>query len=214
MREKTIGHYWVFRYVVFVSIGLILARFLNHVLLEALTIFLWPLLLLSLLALMIVGVIWAIVFWWRCGKQGIFQQGRWRRSLPLIVQLGAVVVTLVVPFEQFWLSLNFHQHLQARQQVVALVQSNQLPFKLNNISTVPPAYRETTIKGEIQTLRSSKGLYVLFFTSRGFGGAEGFLYSENGQPPAKDLASGYQVVEQRPIDGNWYYVRIGDVIPD
>jgi hypothetical protein len=214
MREKTIGHYWVFRYVVFVSIGLILARVLNDVLLEALTIFLWPLLLLALAGLTIVGIIWAIVFWRRCAKQGIFQQGRWRRSLPLVVQLAAVVVVLVVPFEQFWLSLNFHQHLQARQQVVALVQSNQLPPQLNNISTVPPAYRETTIQGEIQTLRSSKGLYVLFFTARGLGGAEGFLYSENGQPPAKNLVSGYQVVEQRPIDRNWYYVRIGEDVPD
>lgn len=90
VQAKPIWRYAVFQYVVLLSVGLLLTRFLNFVLLKRLTIFLWPLLWLGLLLLAIGGIIWSIVFW-----QHRTQEDRWpapvqQRWLPLLIQCTGV----------------------------------------------------------------------------------------------------------------------------
>jgi hypothetical protein len=210
MKKRSIWQFWIVRYVIGVSLGLCLVRLLHFVWLEWLTVFLLPLSWAVCAIAVLIGLIWAIYFWVRAVQKGSFLTQRWRRWFPLVLQLVGLAIGILVPFEQLWLTANFYQNLASRQQVITLVQSNQIREGVNNIAALPSAYHHTSTSKEIQTLRGKDGLYVLFFTARVFGGAQGFVYSEQAKPPAQDLFSGYRTRVQRVLDSHWYYVTIGD----
>jgi hypothetical protein len=210
MKKRSVWQSGIVRYVIGVSLGLWLVRLLHFVLLEWLTEFLLPLLWIGSAIAAFVALIWAIYFWVHAVQKSSFLTRRWQRSLPLLLQLIGLVVVAIIPFEQLWLTANFYQHLSSRRQVIALVQSNQIREGTNNIAALPSAYHHTSVSKAIQTQRGQDGLYVLFFTARIFGGAQGFIYSEQIKPPAQDLFGEYRVRVHYEIDSHWYYVTVGE----
>jgi hypothetical protein len=200
--------YWqspVFGYVVLVSLSILLTRFFHLVLLNWLTLFLLPLFWLLLLGLVAIGLIWSIGFYLSAAPIG---QHRGGRSVPLMLQIAIVPIALGLPLEQLWLTYNFHRYLPARQQVVELIETNRLG---SGMFALPDVYRATSMGGrEVQVLSWQGNSYVLFFTMQIFGGAAGFIYSENDIPPPDALFAGYQMVQKRPIQPHWYYIQIGD----
>ncbi|MBD2199838.1 MULTISPECIES: hypothetical protein [Calothrix] len=210
MKKRSVWQSGIARYIICVSLGLWLIRLLHFVWLDWLTWFFLPLLWISGVIAALIGLIWAIYFWVRAIQKGSFLNQRWRRSFPLLLQLLGLVIGIIVPFEQFWLTANFYQNLASRQQVIALVQSNQIRGGMNNLAALPPAYHHTSISKEIQTQRGQNGLYILFFTARVFGGAQGFVYSEQAKLPDQNLFLGYRLRVERAINSYWYYVTIGD----
>lgn len=205
MKVRSIWQYPVFHFAICIGLGLVLARFFHFLLLDRLTIYLWPLPWLSLFILVAVGMIWSIVFWIRCARAKVLVRSR---MMPFMLQVSALVLMAIVPWEKYWLALNFYQHLGARQMVISLVQSYQITSGTNDIAALPAPYRQTAISHEIQIIRSRDGLHVLFFTMRVFDGAEGFIYSENPKPLLQDLFPGYEVIQRRAFDRHWHYVRI------
>ncbi|MBD2358097.1 hypothetical protein H6G41_26380 [Tolypothrix sp. FACHB-123] len=210
MKKRSVWQSGIVRYIIGVSLGLWLIRLLHFVWVDWLTWFFLPLLWISGAIAVLIGLIWAISFWVRAMQKGSFLNQRWRRFFPLLLQLLGLVIGIIVPFEQFWLTANFYQNLASRQQVIALVQSNQIGGGMNNLAALPPAYHHTSISKEIQTQRGQNGLYILFFTARVFGGAQGFVYSEQAKLPDQNLFLGYRLRVERAINSYWYYVTIGD----
>lgn len=205
MKHPPYWRYPVFGYVVLVSLSILLARFFHFVLLNWLTLFLLPLFWLLLLGLVAIGLIWSISFYLRASPVG---QNRGERSVPLMLQLAILPIVFVLPLEQLWLTYNFHRHLPDRQQVVELIATKRLG---SGMFALPDAYQATSMGGhEVQVLSWQGNSYVLFFTMQIFGGAAGFIYSENNIPPPDALFAGYQVVQKRPIQPHWYYIQIAD----
>lgn len=209
MQAKPIWRYAVFHYVVLLSVGLWLTRFLHFALLERLTVFFLPLVWLTLLLFTLGGIIWSSVFWRHSAQVGNLSDPVDRRWLPLLLQCAGVILALTIPFEQLWLRWNFQQQLDTRAQVIRLVRENQIPATADT-TALPIAYRQSSMSGDIQTIRRQNELYVLFFTLRTIGAAQGFVYSEQTGPLPTDLFPGYQVRHQRPIKPHWHYVTIGD----
>lgn len=198
MNKKSFWKSPVLYYVSLTSLAILLTRLFQFVLLDWLTVFLFPLLLLVLLILAIVGLIWSIVFWIRSDHKSGF---------PLIVQIAGITLGIFIPFERLWLVYNFQHHLPARQQVIALIQTNQI--KSSDITELPPLYRSTSMGGDVQITQQDGSLSVVFFTLRVMGGAQGFVYREAATPMPSDLFPGYQVLQQQPIVNSWYYTKIG-----
>lgn len=197
----------VFYYVALVGLGMVLTRFFNFVLLEWLTIYVIPLVWLALLGLGLIGLVWAIIFWARSPRSG--QSPGWQRSIPLLLLLGMFGLAIAIPFENLWLTFNFHRYREARQQVVDLMATQQIASN-PGIMELPESYRATTLgDGEVEVFYANDSRYVLFFTLRLFEGAAGFIYSENGTPLPAEIVSGYEILEQYEMGDRWYFVRLG-----
>ncbi len=205
MKEQHLWRHPVFLYVIFASLGLLLARFFKFVLIDWLTIFLQPLLWLLLLVLGIIGILCSIVFWVRCSRAGVF--ANWRRSLPLVIQLVAIALSLLVPLDDFWLTYNFWRYLPARQQAVRLIQSGQVS-SVSDFVKLPAAYQQTSLGREVQVVYAQGKPFVLFFMLQIFGGAAGFVYSEAAIAPPINVFPPQEIIEQRQIDSHWYYINL------
>lgn len=198
-------------YVAFVGLAVLLTRFFHFVLVEWLTVFLLPLLWLGLASLVLIGFVWAVVFWAQSFKRQLYAK-RWQNAIPLMVIVGTALVTLLVPLENLWLRLNFYRQLGTRQAVIELFQTNEI-YPSPTMVKLPPVYQATTMGDEVQVFRSHESLggsvSVLFFTLRVYEGSAGFLHSETGAPLPENAVPGYDLLEQRPVKDGWYYVRIG-----
>lgn len=189
-------------YILLVGLGLVMSRFFQAVLLEWLSIFLLPGVWLLLAILVLVGLGWAIGFGLRHSRR--------QRWVPLGLLLGVLLLTVLVPWANLWLTWNFQWHRQARVAVVQQLQQGSLPTQ-SGIWPLPDPYRATSMGGEIQVERRDNQLYVMFFTLRSLGFAAGYLYSESDQPPPTDLFSGYGLHQARSVGEGWYYVQVADL---
>jgi hypothetical protein len=200
----------IFWSIICLNLAILLLRFFELVLVDRLTIFVLPLLWLLGLLAVLVGLIVAIAFWIYSAKKGLWRgKSSWRRMVPLGIQLVAIGLIIFVPFDDLWLAVNFQQQLSARQQVIRLMESNQIPSSADFV-TLPAAYQSTTVSdSEVQVFYENGDRYVLFFTFRSIDNAAGFVHSESGRPFVLH-DSVYRIKEQLQIQPQWFYVSLGE----
>lgn len=155
-------------------------------------------------ALFIIAVGTSISCCWEYKKIGI------KALLPLLIQVFAIVIIFVVPFNEIWLKIDFDYNLENRQKVVELATAGQL--KSANGETEGTIYLGSQhpfvafYGNQIRITKFDDKVYVFFYLSTYMtGGYSGWLYVPHGGD--KDFVSGYggsHTVDY--CEGKWFYL--------
>ena len=177
-------------------LGVIVFAFLGQVFNEHWpTPFLWAF---PVLPLFLSFLLWAIIY------AGIrWKRTRWRAWIPLLM---LIVTFLLIPqVVEFYQYINFHYHLSAREQVIALLEKTEGSLQ-DELFILPEDLQATSKGGKVWVLQKLPTLQVFFWTDPGLLDAcGGFVYSEDGNP-ITSLQMNAETIKLVRYDQHWYWV--------
>lgn len=139
----------------------------------------------------------------------------WRAWLPALACIAAIAFALLAPFARWWLRVDFHGRLAAREAVIAEVQAGRLvPHVAHNPDLIALRDRPQVSAGgnEVVVERHDGQDYVFFYTDRGLlERYAGYLWvGGDGDPRAfdADARGGARIenVSESDAKGRWYYI--------
>lgn len=138
---------------------------------------------------------------------GLFKKKNWK---PFGVQAIAILLLLIIPFNQIVLDIDFKLNKLERDEVISKIQDKTfIPNVSYNSSLIhlPDEYNHLSKGGgDVVIEKQGENYSVLFFTYRGvLDNFSGFIYSPNGTEPQFNSFGGEfkEIVE---IDENWFFV--------
>ncbi|XCN73337.1 MAG: hypothetical protein Q3M24_00860 [Candidatus Electrothrix aestuarii] len=178
-------------------------------LIDILTPFIFPLILMGVLVIFWATLAWSLVH--------VLRKKRYKKTFaffPLGMQLLALLIIMTVPFSSIMLDLDFKRHLKEREKVVSRVISGELkPNVAHNTSLILlPDDQKYLSKGggEIMVEKHSGETSVFFFMFRGvLDNFSGFMYRSDDSNPQRDDFDG-DFFEIKRINENWYWAASGD----
>lgn len=170
---------------------------------EALTVFVAPFVLLGVRAAFLLGMLGTLVY---CGVNLV------RRRRPSLVAPAIYLFTFAIilwfPFTALMLKLDFRMKFVRRMEVVSMVERGVLAASASEQGTVaalPFMYRDLSRSGEILVERKNRSVSVFFFTFRGvLDNFSGFVYRSSGDPPTdEDFYGDYKEIIK--LRDRWYW---------
>ncbi len=187
------------------SMLLLLATIFYWELVDLLTVFLAPLLALTLWAGFLVSSAYTLTtLLWGRARHSIL------RVAPLLIHLIAFLAIRYVPFHTMMLDLNFSMNYEARMQIVHQIENREIAADLTDgeqVVALPLAYRHLSRGGgDVIIDRSATRMIVFFYTFRGVtDNFSGFMYRSDGSAPQQyDLGGDY--VNITKLRDHWYWV--------
>jgi hypothetical protein len=181
---------------------LIIFTFFQWDLIEILTPFLLPFVLLILWAILGILVLVSAI-----SALFDFKKYSWKGFWPIIVNGSTLLILLYVPFTSIYLNLEFLIKKSGYEQVVKMVENNQLQSSNERGSvTLPSKYKYLSRGGgEIIVDKGDGVTSVFFYTYRGvLDNFSGHMYRSNDTPPPQDFMGGdwAETTRKRPY---WYF---------
>jgi len=179
---------------------LLLTMLFQWSIIEALTVFLGPLLIFA------VWVGFAIVFVWSLVNVFLARREPPRQAYgPLGVNLLAAVLAVFVPFTQLTLELDYRLNYSRRVQVVQKVATGDLNGSRSRVP-LPEDLKGVSVGGDILIDRRGGTTKVFFFTFRGLlDNFSGFVHTSDGKPP-KPTDFGGDLQDVVPRGNGWFFV--------
>ncbi|MCB8982644.1 MAG: hypothetical protein H6659_02360 [Ardenticatenaceae bacterium] len=124
-------------------------------------------------------------------------------TVPLLINVGTLIIVQGVPFADLWESVRFQSNLTAYEQVIDLVEAGELLPDESGSTALPFGYRRLSANGRILIDSSGGVTRVFFYRRQAADGLAGYLYRADGAPPQAEFGGGWTVVlGKRPF---WYY---------
>lgn len=127
-------------------------------------------------------------------------------AVPLVINVGTLIIVRLVPFETTWQELRFQWHWSSYNEVVNLVEQGAIQPDEDGLAPLPARYRHLSqYEGKIQIERNDGVTGVFFFQSyhspQNF---SGYLYrSDDILPQAGKFSHRWRhVVQKRP---RWFF---------
>ena len=86
-------------------------------------------------------------------------------AIPLLINVGTLIIVRFVPFVDLWESFRFQWHRQAYNEVVALVESGKVAVSDQGLGQLPPEYRHLSADGGQIMVSNAGGVTAIFFFS-------------------------------------------------
>jgi hypothetical protein len=127
-------------------------------------------------------------------------------GVPLVVNIGTLLIIQCVPFTAIWLDLEFRWNWKGYNKVIKLVEEGEIEAEDHYLVTLPTEYRHLS-KGGGQIMVNTRDdvTQVFFFTFRGvLDNFSGYMYRSDDNPPQPgDLGGDWKQVERkRP---HWFF---------
>jgi hypothetical protein len=194
---------WCLRMVAGASCLLLVTCALEWWLIDLVTPFLFPPLLLLVVIAYVASAVWGLVHAVRHRRQG------WSAMAPLLVATAVGALVLLTPFTDLSLNLNYCWYRGARIRIVQDVQTGRLAPAKRGVLALGSREPYVSMGGNDLLVEEHEGRrYVLFFTYRGvLDHYSGFLFVPNGGDPTQfaDLAEA-RSTQIRQLDPGWYFV--------
>ena len=127
-------------------------------------------------------------------------------AVPLIINVGTLLIVRFVPFSSLWQELRFQGNLIRYEEVVQLVESSALSSDADGYAILPLRYRNLTHNdGIIRIGTRDDTTRIFFYTSQNAPqNFSGYFYSSDNNPPQTGEFNGRwrYVVQKRP---HWFY---------
>ncbi|MDR7071651.1 hypothetical protein [Fictibacillus barbaricus] len=180
------------------SLLIIVLPFLQWKLMDLLTLFLMPFAWLIVYGSFIVIFILSII--------RLFKKKDWK---PLGIQMLAIVLWILIPFNQIVIEMDFKRNESKRNEVITKVNDGTfVPNVSYNPSLIhlPKEYKHLSNGGgDIVIEKQGNDYAVLFFTFRGIlDNFSGIVYSPNDRKPTHSFGENF--IEIKKLDDNWYFV--------
>ncbi|WNB90949.1 hypothetical protein [Bacillus sp. NEB1478] len=180
------------------SLLILLLPFLQWKLMDLLTLLLMPFAWLVVYGSFIVIFILSII--------RLFKKKDWN---PLGIQIIAIVLWILIPFNQIVIDLDFKWNESQRNEVIAKVNDGTLKPNVSYNPTLihlPNEYKNLSNGGgDIVIEKHGENYAVLFFTFRGIlDNFSGIVYSPNDRKPTHFF--GEDFIEIEKLDDHWYFV--------
>jgi hypothetical protein len=132
---------------------------------------------------------------------------RWKSILPLIANIITILILYVVPFTSLWLDFKFRVNKQGYEQAIKMYENGELnePNKSGYIE-LPSEYKYLSKGGGDIIVDNSDGITSIFFyTFRGIlGSSSGFIYRSNDSPPPQFLLR-RDCYQLERIEPKWFF---------
>ena len=118
-------------------------------------------------------------------------------AVPLIINVGTLLIVRFVPFNGLWQEMRFQLHQADYEKVVQLVESGAIQPNEQGYARLPHRYRALVHDGDaIRVDKSDDVTRVFYYTKRNSqGNFSGYYYRSDNKPPQPD-----------DFDGRWRYV--------
>lgn len=131
-------------------------------------------------------------------------------AVPLIINVGTLVILRLVPFGPIWEEVRFQWHWQNYLAVVQKVESGEWQPDSTGMIALPPAYRSlSTDNGRLWVQQTGETTMIFFVTElRGPNQFAGYLYRSDGRPPeVGDFSGQWRHINQK--EPTWFYCISG-----
>lgn len=138
------------------------------------------------------------------------EQGLKVTAVPLVINIGTLVILQLVPFGLIWEEARFQYHWPDYQAVVARIESGEWQPDSSGVITLPTRYQTLSAdNGRIWVHQKDTTLTIFFMTEqRGLGQVAGYLYRSDGRPPQGDAPFGpWRHVT--PKQAKWFFCISG-----
>lgn len=148
---------------------------------------------------------WSLVYWIRNKKENP------RASISLFINLFALLIVIIIPFNTIVLGLGFQLNYQKRATVVKMIEEGKLEEDTSGDILLPKEYRGLSKGGgRIYVEKYGETTAILFLTYRGLmENFSGYIYrSDNKQPDQNDFGGNF--VKIIKLKDNWFWAVSGD----
>ena len=180
---------------------LIVFTFFQWDLIDYLTSFFLPLLLLLLWAVLAIITLGSMIY-----IPFQFKKIRWKSIFPLFVNSIIIFVLYFVPFNSLWLDFRFWTNKSDFEHIIKMYESGELqkPTESGRIE-LPLKYKYLSKGGGDIFVDNSNGITSMFFyTYRGIGNSSGFIYRSNDLPPTQYLLN-RNCYQLERIEPKWFF---------
>lgn len=125
-------------------------------------------------------------------------------AMPLIINLGTLLIVQTVPFDGLWQEMSFRWRWRTYQEIAAKIEAGEVAVE-DGLVTLPPQYRHVTADGRILIDRHDGITRIFFFTEWASSQRyAGYFYRSDGKPPQPDDFGGqwHYITRKRPY---WYF---------
>lgn len=133
---------------------------------------------------------------WRAGD------GLWLAALPLLINLGTLLIVRGVPFAQLWQEARFAADAAQYEAAAALVAQGALLPDVSGTAVLPPPYHDLSADGRVWFADGS----LIFIAERsGAGQTAYYIYRADDTPPPPPQNGRWRLIHrQRP---HWYFCQ-------
>ena len=129
-------------------------------------------------------------------------------ALPLVVNLGTLLLIQLVPFGSLWQDIQFRAQWSRYDAVVAQIESGELTADAIGQIILPASYQQLAPVGGFVLTEEVDGVWRIFFPLRvtADGATTGYCYrSDNNPPQMGDFGGNWRlVVEKQPF---WFFCQ-------
>ena len=127
-------------------------------------------------------------------------------AIPLVINVGTMMIVQLVPFDTLWEELRFTWQQQSYAEIVTLIQQQQIQPDFDGKASLPARYRHLSDDGG-QIWIAQRGEQLLVFFPSDYAGPQafsGFFYQADDQLPQDgEFGAKWRLVEEkRPY---WYF---------
>ncbi|KAA3663615.1 MAG: hypothetical protein DWQ04_09930 [Chloroflexi bacterium] len=127
-------------------------------------------------------------------------------AIPLVINVGTMMIVQLVPFDSLWEELRFSWHQQSYVAIVEQIQQQQIQPNLAGKALLPFRYRHLSDDaGQVWISQRDEQLFIFFPTEyAGPQAFSGFLYQADNQLPQDgEFDANWRLVEEkRPF---WFF---------
>ncbi len=127
-------------------------------------------------------------------------------AVPLIINVGTLLIVRFVPFGGLWQEMRFQWHWADYNEVIRLVESGALQPDQDGFAQLPFRYRNLVQEGNAVRIQTHDDVTRIFFYGRRQSDANfsGYFYSSDNTPPQPGDFDGRwrYIVQKRP---SWFY---------
>ncbi len=127
-------------------------------------------------------------------------------AIPLVINVGTMMIIQLVPFDSLWEEMRFSRHQQSYAAVVDQIEHQQIQANVDGKAPLPARYRHLSDDaGQVWVLQRGSHLFVFFPTEYvGPQAFSGFLYQADSQLPQEgEFGAHWRLVEEkRP---SWFF---------
>jgi hypothetical protein len=131
-------------------------------------------------------------------------------AVPLLINIGTLVILRLVPFGLLWEEARFQWHWQSYQAVVEQVEADTWQPDINGTITLPSNYAHLSADNGRIWVHTEVGTMAIFFVmeQRGENQFAGYLYRSDGRPPQPGdfLGQWRYIIQKQP---NWFFCVSG-----
>ena len=127
-------------------------------------------------------------------------------AIPLIVNIGTLLIVHTVAFDRMWENARFSSMAYGFEHVVEQIENNEIVAASDGYAVLPASYGYLSSNGNLVRIeRSNDVLTVLFFADYDAPNQfTGYIYRSDGSPPPSSMFNvDWRFLHQRSV--NWYF---------